>query len=178
MIRLNRVPALSVPKASLGRATASKPPRGMGSGWPVGCGASAASGWDATPIRAQRGAAVRLGSARSGCGRIFRASTSISRVRKIAFHTCVYAGFRPRARAHEAWSTDMADDESRTVAAILADITSLDRAIALHEEGRRMGYPGSGEPFVAKKMHERRAELLEELAQHEPPRPHRRRTAA
>jgi hypothetical protein len=72
----------------------------------------------------------------------------------------------------------MADDEPRTVAAILADITSLDRAIALHEEGRRMGYPGSGEPFVAKRMHERRAELLEELAQHEPPRPHRRRTAA
>ncbi|MGH1572692.1 hypothetical protein ACRAWG_20995 [Methylobacterium sp. P31] len=72
----------------------------------------------------------------------------------------------------------MADDEPRTVAAILADITSLDRAIALHEEARRTGHPEAREPFVAKKMHERRAELLEELAQQEPARPHHRRAVA
>lgn len=57
-------------------------------------------------------------------------------------------------------------DEPRTVAAILADINSLARAIALHDEARRMGHPEAREPFVARKMHDRRAELLNELAQH------------
>ncbi|MGH1569416.1 hypothetical protein ACRAWG_00555 [Methylobacterium sp. P31] len=69
----------------------------------------------------------------------------------------------------------MADDEPRTVAAILADIMSLDRAITLHEQARRMGHPEAREPFVAKKMHDRREELLEELAQQEPERSLRQR---
>ena len=72
----------------------------------------------------------------------------------------------------------MADNEPRTVPAILADINRLGRTIALHQETYRMGHPGAGDPFGARKMHERRAELLEELAQHEPARPHQLQAVA
>jgi hypothetical protein len=60
----------------------------------------------------------------------------------------------------------MANDEPRTVAAILADINSLARAAALHEQARRMGHQGGVAPSVPRKMHEQRAELLRELAEH------------
>lgn len=72
----------------------------------------------------------------------------------------------------------MADNDPRTIAAILADINCLGRTITLYQEAHRMGHPGAGEHFSTRKMHEQRAELLRELAQHEPARPHRLQVVA
>jgi hypothetical protein len=52
---------------------------------------------------------------------------------------------RARTEDHEARSTDMANGH-RPFAAILADITSLDKAIARHNEDRRINQAGAGAP--------------------------------
>jgi hypothetical protein len=59
----------------------------------------------------------------------------------------------------------MAKDEPRTAAEILAEIQSLDKALAQHEESYRLGHPVPEGSPTRKELYERRAQLLDELAQ-------------